>query len=61
MNKCKRAIYRLDSVSKPFYVCCLYYSKTPKNIGYNKNLESFYLESPENICVKNINAMQNVH
>lgn len=37
MNKYKRAIYRLDSVSKSFYVYCLYYSKTPKNIRYNKN------------------------
>lgn len=47
MNKCKRAIYRLDSVSKSFYVYCLYYSKTPKNIRYNKN-HVFYVGKAKN-------------
>ncbi len=50
MNKCKRAIYRLDSVSKPFYVYCLYYSKTPKNIRYNKNYV-FYVGKAKNSTV----------
>lgn len=31
MNRCKRPIYRLDPVSKPFYVYCLFYSKKTTN------------------------------
>lgn len=47
MNKCKRAIYRLDSVSKCFYVYCLYYSKNPNNTTYNKNYV-FYVGKAKN-------------
>lgn len=47
MNKSKRAIYRLDSVSKPFYVYCLFYSKSKTNTRYNKNYV-FYVGKAKN-------------
>lgn len=47
MNKSKRAIYRLDPVSKPFYVYCLFYSKSRTNTRYNKNCV-FYVGKAKN-------------
>ena len=47
MNKSKRAIYRLDSVSKSFYVYCLFYSKSNTNTRYNKNYV-FYVGKAKN-------------
>jgi len=50
MNRSKRAIYRLDSVSRPFYVYCLFYAKNPCNITYNKN-HVFYVGKAKNTTI----------
>jgi len=47
MNKCKRPIYRLDPVSKPFYVYCLFYSTKSTNTKFNKK-NVFYVGKAKN-------------